>query len=66
MTLGRRGHDAQMRRGRALEPPRVLHHGDRRKAHGTGRGEPRGERCVAFTRHPSHDTVPPLLDHHQK
>jgi len=66
MTLGRRGHVHRCGRGHALEPPRVLRHGDRRKAHGTGRGEQRDERCVAFMRHPSHDTVPPLLDHHQK
>jgi hypothetical protein len=33
MTLGRRGHDERMRRGRELEPSMVLRHGDRREAH---------------------------------
>ena len=57
MAWSRRGHEAQMRRGHALEPYMFLRHGDRREAHGTGRWQQRGEMGVAFTRYPPHDTV---------
>jgi hypothetical protein len=51
MTWERRGHDAQMRRGRALEPHMALRNGDRREAHGVEWWEQRPNKRVECIGH---------------